>query len=257
MATRTKQSDAYPDLAQLADVALEAARKGAAVLRAGADGELHITEKGERGNLVTDVDVAAEHAVREVIGTRRPHDQITGEELPAASADPGAIRWSIDPLDGTTNFTRGMPYYATSVGVVHVDGTWLAGAVVAPALDKAYFGHLGGGAWLADSKGVRRLNGPVQSTSARLLGVGYSYSAEVRAGQYSMTAELMRGYTDARALGSAALAVCAVADGSLDGYIETDLAEYDWAGAAVVAQEAGLRVQRPSAASSELRVEPA
>jgi myo-inositol-1(or 4)-monophosphatase len=243
------------DITELLDVALAAARAGAAVLQDGARGALRVDVKGEQGNLVTDVDVAAERAVRDVLLARRPADQVTGEELPEFDGGGALVRWSIDPLDGTTNFTRRIPYYATSVGAVGADGTWLVGAVVAPALDKTYFGSVGGGAWLADQDGVRRLTGPTGETGARLLGMGYSYSEEIRASQFAMTADLMLGYTDSRALGSAALAVCAVAEGALDGYVETDLAEYDWAAGAVIAEQAGLRVTRPTANSSALRIE--
>jgi myo-inositol-1(or 4)-monophosphatase len=243
------------DPAELADVALEAARSGAEILTGFLSRGFDISVKGEAGNLVTDADVAAERAVRSVLARRRADDQVTGEELPATAAQDAGLRWSIDPLDGTTNFTRGIPYYATSVGAVASDGTWMTGAVVAPALRKTYYAYRGGGAWIADDGGVRRLTGPRPGSAARLLGIGYSYSAETRSAQYAMTADIMRGYHDARALGSAALAVCAVAEGVLDGYIETDLAEYDWAGAAVIAEEAGVHVERPSANSSMLRVE--
>ncbi|QEN14688.1 inositol monophosphatase family protein [Mycolicibacterium sp. ELW1] len=241
--------------AELLDVALAAARSGADVLAAGARGDLQITTKGEQGNLVTNVHVAAEHAVRGVIGARRPADEITGEELPPAGRPTAAVRWSIDPLDGTTNFTRGIPYYATCVGAVDADGDWLAGAVVAPALGKTYFAHRGGGAWLADAAGVRRLAGPDNGAGARLLGMGYSYSADVRREQFTLTAQHMRDYTDARIFGSAALAICAVAEGAIDGFVETDLAEHDWAAAAVIAEEAGLRVSRPVPGASAVAVE--
>ncbi|MGY4708599.1 inositol monophosphatase family protein [Mycolicibacterium sp. CBM1] len=243
------------DTAELLDVALAAARRGAQVLRAGAQGVLQITTKGDDGNLVTNVDLDAERAVRGLIESRRPDDEITGEELPPTGRQHHAgIRWSIDPLDGTTNYTRGIPYYATCVGAVDAEGRWLAGAVVAPALAKTYFAHRGAGAWLADDAGVRRLIGP-GGGGARVLGMGYSYSAEVRTEQFGAVAQQMRGYTDARILGSAALAICAVAEGALDGFVETDLAEHDWAAAAVVAEEAGLRVSRPEAGSSALVVE--
>jgi myo-inositol-1(or 4)-monophosphatase len=243
--------------AELVDIALEAARAGAAVLREGAHQVLQVDVKGEQGNLVTNVDVAAEVAVRDVILRRRPDDEITGEELPVNEAAGAQVRWSIDPLDGTTNFTRGIPYYATSVGAVAASGAWLAGAVVAPALSKTYYGYLGGGAWISDPQGVRRLVGPVDRSGALLLGMGYSYSSDIRRAQYAQTAEMMADYTDARALGSAALAVCAVAEGALDGYVETDLAEYDWAAAALIAEEAGLLVVRPTANSTALRIEAA
>jgi myo-inositol-1(or 4)-monophosphatase len=129
-----------------------------------------------------------------------------------------------------------------------------AGAVVAPVLAKTYFAHRDGGAWLADSRGIRRLTGPADGQGARLLGMGYSYSAEVRSEQFIATAEHMRAYTDARIFGSAALAICAVAEGAIDGFVETDLGEHDWAAAAVIAEEAGLRVSRPGPGSSALTV---
>ncbi|WP_243841313.1 inositol monophosphatase [Mycobacterium sp. DL592] len=243
------------DTAELLDVALAAARRGALVLTSGAQGIVQITTKGDDGNLVTNVDVEAERAVRDVIESRRPDDEITGEELPPTGSQHHAgIRWSIDPLDGTTNFTRGIPYYATCVGAVDAEGRWLAGAVVAPALAKTYFAHRGAGAWLADGAGVRRLTGPGNG-GARVLGMGYSYSAEVRTEQFAAVGQQMRGYTDARILGSAALAICAVAEGALDGFVETDLGEHDWAAAAVIAEEAGLRVSRPGPGSSALAVE--
>ena len=243
--------------AELADVALEAARAGAAVLRSRPRGSASVTVKGERGDLVTDVDVAAERAVRAVLGNRRPNDHVTGEELPGTAPEGARVRWSIDPLDGTTNFTRGIPYYATSVGAVCIrTGQWLAGAVDAPVLGKTYYAYRGGGAWLADGAGVYRLTGPAAGVdgAARLLGMGYAYSAEVRQVQCGMTADMMAGYTDARALGSAALAICAVAEGALDGYVESHLGEYDWAAAALVAEEAGLTVRRPASLRDELRV---
>ncbi len=242
--------------AELLDVALQAARRGADVLLAGSRGDIEVSTKGEEGNLVTNVDIAAEQAVRGVIEARRPADEITGEELPPAGAQrSAAVRWSIDPLDGTTNFTRGIPYYATCVGAADADGRWLAGAVVAPVLAKTYFAHRGGGAWLADSRGVRRLTGPAGGRGARLLGMGYSYSAEVRSEQFRATAEQMRDYTDARIFGSAALAICAVAEGAIDGFVETDLGEHDWAAAAIIAEEAGLRVTRPGPGSAALTVQ--
>ncbi|WP_207760604.1 inositol monophosphatase family protein [Mycolicibacterium sphagni] len=243
--------------AELLDVALTAAWSGADVLKAGARGSFRVTNKGsEDGNLVTDVDVEAEHAVRGVIQSRRPTDEITGEELPPSGRHQAAqVRWSIDPLDGTTNFTRGIPFYATCVGAVDAAGRWLAGAVVAPALAKTYFAHRNGGAWLAEDGRVRRLTGPAGGRGARLLGMGYSYSAEIRAEQFRATAEQMRDYTDARIFGSAALAICAVAEGALDGFVETDLGEHDWAAAAVIAEEAGLRVTRPGPESPTVAVD--
>ncbi len=252
-----RSTDTELGIPGLLDAALQAARAGASVLREGYGAIGDIRGKGEDGNLVTDIDVAAEHATRESLARNRPNDLITGEELPDVTPLGAVVRWSIDPLDGTTNFTRGIPYFATSVAAVEIaSGEWLVGTVNAPLLDRTYFAARGLGAWLDDPSGLHRLLGPNNATSARLLGTGYSYSAETREEQYAAVRKTMAGFTDTRALGSAALAICAVAEGALDAYIESDLDEYDWAGAAVVAEQAGLAVVRPTATDRMLRVEP-
>lgn len=253
----TSPSFSHP-IPELLEAALSAARAGAEVIDRGYGETVKISGKSEEGNLVTEVDVAAEKATRESLAASRPNDLVTGEELPDSTPEGARIRWSIDPLDGTTNFTRRIPYFASSVGAQDLEtGQWIAGAVHAPALDRIYFAAAGMGAWLQEAGELRRLTGPTGSTSARLLGTGFSYDPAVREIQYAAIPELMEGYTDSRALGSAALAICAVADGSLDAYVETDLGEYDWAGAAVVAEEAGLTVHRPSGEDSLLAVFPA
>ncbi len=244
-----------PTSLELLDLALHAARAGSQTLREGYGQALDIHDKGSIGDLVTDVDVAAETAVRQVLIARRPADIVTGEELAPHPGDGALVRWSIDPLDGTTNYTRRIPYFATSIAAFDLQlGFWVAGVVDAPLLGRVYYAARGAGAWLVDEHGIRRLTGPAGQTSARLLGVGLSYDAHVRETQSTAFQEHMRGYTDCRALGSAALATCAVADGSLDAYLESDLAEYDWAAGALVAEEAGLRVARPSSASSMLSI---
>lgn len=243
------------DLPALLDVALRAAAAGAKVLERTAGVGLSIRTKGEAGNLVTDTDVAAEHAVRSVLLASRPLDRITGEELPDTEPDAAGIRWSIDPLDGTTNFVRGIPYFATSVGAVSVaTGEWLVGAVAAPLLGRTYYASRGGGAWLLTNTGVRRLTGPHDRDDARILGTGISYTAQTRDTQYAQLPQAMTGFNDMRSLGAAALGICAVADGSLDGFVESDLGEYDWAAAALIAQEAGLHVLRPSDGIAGIRV---
>ncbi len=123
------------DPLELLDVAREAAAAGAAVLARRTFEGLNAVNKSADGDWVTEFDTAAEQAVREVITRRRPQDTITGEELEdSVPVHASGIRWSIDPLDGTTNFIRNIVYYATSVAAVNDDGEWLAGVVHAPAL---------------------------------------------------------------------------------------------------------------------------
>lgn len=231
---------------ELLEVAREAAAAGAAVLARRREDGLNPVNKSSAGDWVTDYDTEAEIAVREVLARRRPHDTVSGEELePTQPTEPSGIRWSVDPLDGTTNFIRGIPYYATSVAAVNDDGVWLAGAVHAPALVRVYWAALGAGAWLAEHGTVRRLHGPDPARVGKLLGTGFSYDAGVRAEQYAALGGLAGGFADIRRLGSAALDLCMVADGSLDAYSERGLNEYDYAAGALIAEEAGVPVRRP------------
>ncbi|HAY44237.1 MAG TPA: inositol monophosphatase [Micrococcaceae bacterium] len=232
-------------------LARRAAAAGAQVL-AGRDAEKFNTdEKSAAGDWVTDFDRAAEEAIRATIFTARPNDELTGEEFPSQKpSNPTGYRWSIDPLDGTTNFVRNIAYYCSSVGVCQRqdDGTdlWVAAAIVAPALQVEYFAGRGQGAWKHDlrTKKITQLTGPVAS-DAKLLGTGFGYDAERREFQLSVLTELLPDFVNIRRIGSAALDLCLVAEGSLDAYAEFGTQEYDWAAGALIAEETGTPVGRP------------
>ncbi|MGV0111868.1 inositol monophosphatase family protein [Arthrobacter sp. CP30] len=233
----------------LLHLARQAAAAGAAVLARRDPSAFKAGSKSSDSDWVTAFDVAAERAVRGVITDSRPHDIITGEELgttvppgPAAASD--RMRWSIDPLDGTTNFIRGIVYYGTSVAVADANGEWLAGVVHAPALRRVYWASRGGGAWLNDDGAVRRLSGPIAGRGG-LLATGFSYDPSTRSDQVRELADLLDGFGDLRRLGSAALDLCLVADGTLDAFVERGLNEHDYAAGALIAAEAGVAVRRP------------
>ncbi len=241
----------HVSLDELLEVALRAAAAGAAVLAARDPAGFGATEKSSDKDWVTAFDVAAENAVRSVIQDARPHDIITGEELaPALPAEPSGYRWSIDPLDGTMNFIRNIAYYGTSVAVMGPDGEWLAGVVDAPALRRVYFASRGGGAWLDETRAdgvqsLRELHGPREARGGTLLATSLSYDLEVRRRLVSELNGRMDNFGDFRRLGSAALELCAVAEGSVDGYLEYGLFEHDFAAGGLIAQEAGAWVQLP------------
>ena len=207
--------------------------------------------KSSDADWVTAFDLAAERAVRETIAAARPHDIITGEELaPAVPGEPSGYRWSVDPLDGTMNFIRNIAYYGTSVAVQGPDGGWLAGVVAAPALRRTYFATLGGGAWLEEQSAqgttaVRRLDGPLRARNGALLATSLTYDPTIRARLVSELDSRMGGFDDFRRLGSAALELCAVAEGGVDAYLEFGLFEHDFAAGALIAEEAGAWVRRP------------
>ncbi|WP_284977773.1 inositol monophosphatase family protein [Arthrobacter sp. fls2-241-R2A-200] len=239
------------DSMELLAVAKRAAAAGAAVLAqrsaSGTGGEgLDTSNKGEAGDWVTAFDVAAENAVREAIAAERPQDTITGEEYGTTRPEtPSGYRWSIDPLDGTTNFIRNIVYYATSVAVADADGAWLAGVVHAPALGRVYSAARGQGAWLEIAGEKTQLSGPVNGRTGLILATGFSYDPATRADQAAGLAGLMDGFADVRRLGSAALDLCLVADGTFDAYGERGLNEHDFAAGALIAEEAGCWVRRP------------
>ncbi|TFI01221.1 inositol monophosphatase family protein [Micrococcus lylae] len=258
--------------AGLLAVARAAARAGAAVLNERwtavhpatplTAASLGAETKSSGSDWVTDFDRRAEDAVRAVISGYRPQDEITGEEYGATVPDdPTGYRWSIDPLDGTTNFIRGIPQFCTSVAVWgpdgHGEGRWLAGAVVAPALGRTWYAHAGGGAHSTvdattaasareDRDAPVRLTGPVPGRSGRLIATGFGYDAERRARQVQALAAVFAEFGDVRRIGSAALDLCMVADGTLDAYAEYGTQEYDWAAGALIAEEAGVPVVRPA-----------
>lgn len=230
----------------LLEVALEAAKAGSRVLADRAGETLDVSTKGQAGDIVTNIDLESERLVRRAIIARRPLDEISGEELEHHENPSARVRWSVDPLDGTTNFARRAPYYCTSVAAQDLTtGHWLVGAVVAPALGRTYFASRGAGAWLTTAQGTSRLLGPTGENSSRLLGLGFSYDPDSRDRQFAAIPRLMTAFSDIRSLGSAALGLCEVADGRLDAFFESDLFEFDWAAGALIAEEAGVTVIRP------------
>jgi myo-inositol-1(or 4)-monophosphatase len=232
--------------ADLLEVAKAAAAAGAAVLATRNAEALDVSNKGASGDWVTAFDVAAENAVREVINRVRPQDTVTGEEHGTLSrANPSGYRWSIDPLDGTTNFIRNIVYYGTSVAVADPDGTWLAGVVNAPALGRVYYASRGGGAWLEERGQRTQLTGPVPGRAGQILATGFSYDPGIRAEQAEALGGFMEGFADIRRLGSAALDLCLVADGTHDAFGERGLNEHDFSAGALIAEEAGCWVRRP------------
>lgn len=250
------------ELNSLLTVAKAASRAGADVLAQRPHSitpltaqQLGADTKSSGSDWVTDFDRNAEEAVRRVINAYRPHDEIYGEEYGRTEVeDPSGYRWSIDPLDGTTNFIRGIPQFCTSVAVCSGD-QWLAGAVVAPALGQIWYASRGQGAYSAllnndaASEPVP-LTGPVAHRSGRLLATGFGYDAARRTFQSGVLQDLLADFGDIRRIGSAALDLCMVADGTLDAFAEYGLQEYDWAAAALIAEEAGLTVRRPRWATS-------
>ncbi|GAA1856689.1 inositol monophosphatase family protein [Pseudonocardia ailaonensis] len=186
-------------------------------------------------DVVTESDEAVERLVRRRLGELRPGEAVYGEE---AAGDAAAARWVVDPIDGTVNYLYGQPAYAVSLAAV-VDGVSVAGAVVEPASGRVWSAAAGQGA-TCDGRPLRVT--AETDLSLALLGTGFAYSAQRRARQARMIGTVLPRVRDVRRNGSAALELCFVAAGMLDAFYEHGLGWWDWAAAALIAQEAGAVV---------------
>jgi myo-inositol-1(or 4)-monophosphatase len=228
--------------AEMPDALGEYARRlagGAAEVVRGADTRAaHTIEaKSTSTDLVTAVDKASERWLVDQIKRDRPADGVLGEEG-GERRGTSRVRWVLDPIDGTVNFVLGLPQYAVSVAA-EVDGQILAGAVCNPATGELFHAVRSGGAWLDG----RRLTGPRRVELDRaVIGTGFSYDRARRGRQATVAAELLPRVADIRRQGSAALDLCSVAAGRLDGYYEVGLNLWDYAAGALVATEAGCTV---------------
>lgn len=208
-----------------------------------------ITEVDTKSTL-TDVVTAADRAVeRQVIADLRrvrPGDAILGEEFgDNGSAEPGRVRWVVDPIDGTVNYLYGLPQYAVSLAA-EVDGEAIAGVVHNAATGAVWTAAKGHGAW-HDS---RRLSGSQRTElSQAMVATGFGYAAARRAHQGRVVAALLPQIRDIRRMGAAALDLCAAAQGTVDAYYEKGLAAWDLAAGGLIAREAGLLVTGLSGAA--------
>lgn len=219
---------------ELHDLACVTAREAAAMVLE-RHGEMHqVDTKASDIDLVTEVDRASEVLITERLLAARPDDGIVGEEG-ASIAGTSGVEWLVDPIDGTTSFVYGLPGFSVSIAA-RVGDQVVAGCVVAPATTTEYSAVVGEGATMNGSPIRCR---PISSLSKALLGTGFSPDHERRTRQGQVFAAIIPQIRDIRRMGSAAVDLCAVAAGQLDGYFEIGLSLWDYAAGALIAAEAG------------------
>ncbi len=213
-------------------------------------GDLGVASTKSSGtDIVTVMDERAQDLIRTRLAAARPADGFHGEEVGGSARAESSITWVVDPIDGTVNYLYDIPAYAVSVAAVvgdpTVPGSWhpVAGAVVGPALGETYRARVGGGAFRRRGQGPESAIAPSGCTSLALslVGTGFSYDAALRRWGAQVLVETLPLIRDIRRIGSAALDLCHVADGSLDGYYERGLNPWDLAAGWLVATEAGAR----------------
>jgi myo-inositol-1(or 4)-monophosphatase len=224
-------------VSELRVLAAEAARAAGELLRERflAGGERAVGSKSSPTDLVSEADLAAERAIRAIIGERRPGDAILGEEGGETQEGEG-LRWIVDPLDGTVNFLFGIPQWCVSVAV-HDDAGGLAGVVFDPLRDELFAGERGGRTTLngAPVSGSRSTD-----LATSLVATGFSYTADVRTIQAEVLARVLPCVRDVRRMGSAALDLAWTAAGRYDAFYERGIHAWDVAAGTVLCTSSGL-----------------
>jgi myo-inositol-1(or 4)-monophosphatase len=222
---------------ELLAVALDAARLAAALAKEGWRKHPSTARKASLVDLVTQFDLDSEALLRREL-SRRSRFAVIGEERGGERTELAPL-WYVDPIDGTTNFVHGHPFWCVSVGLAEA-GRPILGAVVAPAL---------GVEWTAVVGGVPHRNGEacrvseVPAFQDALLATGFPYDRHTSAdNNFEAFIAIKKACQAVRRCGSAAIDLCLVADGTYEGYWENKVKPWDVAAGSAIVLAAGGRV---------------
>ena len=214
------------------------------VVRAGAiqlekfGGDFRVDKKGAI-DLVTEVDVQVEQMFRTLIAERFPDHQVLAEEMGGLATVPSGPCWVFDPIDGTTNFTHGLPIFCSSLAL-EIDGVAEVAAIYDPNRRELFTAERGGGAYLNGTP--IHVSSAAQMVDAMLV-TGFPYDVHSRIDEIvGLFARFVGQARAVRRLGSAAIDLCYIASGRMDGFWERDLKPWDIAAGALIVAEAGGRI---------------
>ena len=233
-------SAAELDLAQAREVGIRAARAAGDVLRSRADSIREVRLKTSNVDIVTDVDLQSERTIGRILLEAFPSHSILGEEGVAHGGADHRHRWIVDPLDGTTNYAHGFPFYCVSIGL-EVHGQLALGVVYSPSMQELFVAERGRGATLNGSP--IRVSDTADLTGA-LLATGFPYDHSQFDRALRSFDALSRRTQAVRRAGSAALELCYVACGRLDAYWEHQIKPWDVAAGALLVTEAGGQISK-------------
>jgi myo-inositol-1(or 4)-monophosphatase len=216
----------------LLETALDAARAGGAKLIEGLQRPPEIHQKSARSNIVTWADEAAQAVIVSLLLERYPDHAILGEEGNAGNPD-GPYTWIVDPLDGTSNYARGMSPWGVSIAVRETGGPLLAGVILDPLRNEMFAVERGGGTTCVPSD--------TTDIGRALIATGLQNDDPDVIHQHALRIEQMHLHCrGTRSIGCPSFALAYVATGQLDGFVEQD-ATYAWdvAAAVLLLEEAG------------------
>jgi myo-inositol-1(or 4)-monophosphatase len=201
-----------------------------------------VTTKSSVTDMVTEMDRAAESVIVAGIRAARPADAIVGEEGTHSDGSSG-VAWFVDPIDGTTNYVYALPGFGISIAARSGEQTLVA-AVADPLRGDVYTAARGRGAF---RNGAEINCSHADRLATALIGTGFSYDSDRRRQQATVLVQVLPLIRDIRRLGAAAVDLCLVASGRLDGFYERGLAPWDKEAGILIATEAGALVEdRPS-----------
>jgi myo-inositol-1(or 4)-monophosphatase len=190
-------------------------------------------------DLVTEVDVEIERTFRALVAERFPDHDVLAEEMGDAGARGARHRWVFDPIDGTTNFAHGVPIFCASLAL-EIDGEAAVAAVYDPNRKELFTAEAGVGSWL---NGQRLKASTNDSVLESMLVTGFPYNVHQQADDFlKVFGQVLKRARAVRRLGSAAIDMCWVAAGRMDGFWEASLKPWDTRAAALILEEAGGKV---------------
>ena len=223
------------DLYDLTETAKKCAQIGNEILINNYNKIQTISSKGRKGDLVTNVDLEVEDKIKNYLSIKTPNISIHAEES-GKLIKSSELTWCIDPLDGTTNYSHGYPFFGTSVGLIYKNKPIL-GAISVPYLNELYSACIGNGSYCNDKK--LKVSNP-NSLLESLLVTGFSYDRfETEDNNYAEFCYLTHKTRGVRRGGAAAVDLAFVASGKVDRYWERGLEVWDLAAGAIIVKEAG------------------
>ena len=213
-------------------IALKAARTAAKIILENFEKPADSSVKGNAKGLVTATDLAAEKAILEILSNESDYEILSEES--GSLQKSGGPKWVVDPLDGTNNFARSIPLFAVSIGLMDGNES-LVGVIIDPINQKEYYATKGGGAFC---NGEKIIHSKFDTDYIPMLFLNHGYAEADRAKFKELSNRLASDYNVLK-LGTTAVELCFIANGSVDGFICSGDELWDFAAGIVIAREAG------------------
>ena len=226
------------EIAKMMKIAKEAAREAGSYIFDHLGKIKEVSYKSGINDLVTDVDKASEAMIIKKIKIWFPGHSFLAEESGKSSRGESEIIWVIDPLDGTVNYSHGFPFFCVSIGLM-MEGEIKLGVVYDPVRKEMFSAEKMKGAFLNDDRMKVTETDKLESS---LIATGFAYSAEKRQANLELFERIISRAQAVRRPGAAALDLCYVASGRLDGFWELNLSPWDTAAGQLIVTEAGGKV---------------